>query len=72
MVFFNYQKDNNGQEEFQVSGHWWYYLVVTLPLTAVVFAIWSVWVKWQELSESLNSRIGKSTEEVDVEMVNFV
>jgi hypothetical protein len=46
MVFFNFQEDADGQEQFQVSSRWWYYLVITIPLTGIVFATWIIWQKF--------------------------
>jgi len=43
MVFFNFQEDANGQEQFQVSKRWWYYVVTTVPLTGLVFVVWIAW-----------------------------
>jgi hypothetical protein len=43
MTFFNFQPDENGQQEFQVSDRWWYFLAATVPLTCVVFTVWIVW-----------------------------
>ncbi|MCJ1479399.1 hypothetical protein MMC13_008084 [Lambiella insularis] len=43
MVFFNVEKDATGVEKFWVSRQWWYYLIVSIPLTAIVFAIWNAW-----------------------------
>lgn len=45
MTFFNFQQDNDGKQQFQVSDKWWWYLAATIPLTAAVFAIWIVWQK---------------------------
>lgn len=45
MTFFNFQIDNSGHEQFQVSKRWWYFLVATIPLTALVFAVWIIWQK---------------------------
>jgi hypothetical protein len=45
MAFFNFQQDNNGQQQLQVSDRWWYFLAATIPLTIVVFAVWITWQK---------------------------
>ncbi|KUJ06555.1 uncharacterized protein LY89DRAFT_632689 [Mollisia scopiformis] len=47
MTFFNFQQDGMGNQQFQVSEKWWYYLAVTIPLTVAVFAIWTIWQKWK-------------------------
>jgi hypothetical protein len=43
MVFFNFQQDADGQQEFRVSNRWWYYLAATIPTTFIVFFVWLVW-----------------------------
>lgn len=45
MTFFSFQQDSAGNQEFQVSEKWWYFLAATIPLTAVVFLVWIVWQK---------------------------
>jgi magnesium-transporting ATPase (P-type) len=42
-VFFNVGQDTSGSESFWVSQRWWYYLVVTVPLTVLVFVVWLLW-----------------------------
>jgi hypothetical protein len=44
MTFFNFQQDaTTGQQQWQVSERWWYFLAGTIPLTIFVFAVWIVW-----------------------------
>jgi surface polysaccharide O-acyltransferase-like enzyme len=47
MTFFNFQENNTGNQQFQVSDKWWYFVAATVPLTAVVFVIWIFWQKWR-------------------------
>ncbi|KAE9365450.1 hypothetical protein N431DRAFT_430947 [Stipitochalara longipes BDJ] len=47
MTFFNFQEDNTGNQQFQVSDKWWYFVAATVPLTAVVFVVWIFWQKWR-------------------------
>jgi flagellar biosynthesis/type III secretory pathway M-ring protein FliF/YscJ len=44
MTFFNFQQDD-GNQQFQVSNRWWYFLAATIPLTVLVFMVWIVWQK---------------------------
>lgn len=39
MGFFS----NDGSNELQVAHQWWMFIVVTLPVTAIVIAIWWTW-----------------------------
>lgn len=45
MTFFNFQQDDGGHQDFQVSRRWWYFLAATIPLTILVFMVWIVWQK---------------------------
>jgi ABC-type glucose/galactose transport system permease subunit len=45
MTFFNFEEDNLGNQQFQVSDKWWYFLAATIPLTIAVFSIWIIWQK---------------------------
>jgi surface polysaccharide O-acyltransferase-like enzyme len=47
MTFFNFQEDNTGNQQFQVSEKWWYFLAATIPLTIAVFLVWITWQKWR-------------------------
>jgi len=47
MVFFNVNMDEAGNEVFYVSKRWWYYIVVTVPLTLCVFVVWHVWRRFR-------------------------
>jgi surface polysaccharide O-acyltransferase-like enzyme len=47
MTFFNFQEDNTGNQQFQVSEKWWYFLAATIPLTIIVFLVWIAWQKWR-------------------------
>ncbi|KAF8858725.1 hypothetical protein BDZ45DRAFT_784875 [Acephala macrosclerotiorum] len=79
-VFFNFQQSPGGQEEFQVSTDWWYYLVVTLPLTVIVFTVWIIWQKAQLSGKkelrSMGGRnlkgMSRKEEDPSLEMVKFV
>jgi hypothetical protein len=53
MTFFNFEVDERGRQHFQVSERWWYFLAATIPLTAVVFAVWIVWqrIRLQQFRE---------------------
>jgi membrane protein YdbS with pleckstrin-like domain len=52
MTFFNFQEDDTGNQQFQVSNKWWYFLAFTIPLTSVVFLIWIAWQKWRFRSQA--------------------
>ncbi|KAL8679100.1 MAG: hypothetical protein Q9186_004595 [Xanthomendoza sp. 1 TL-2023] len=43
MVFFNAGTDEHGKATMEVSPHIWYYPVITIPLTILVFGVWEVW-----------------------------
>jgi hypothetical protein len=44
MSFFNFTPGNGTQKErWTVSKKFWLYWVITLPLTALTIATWSVW-----------------------------
>jgi len=45
MTFFNFQDDNQGHE---ISGRFWIYWAVTIPLTSVIVGIWWVWERRRE------------------------
>lgn len=50
MGFFDTSSDDRGNVNFSVSNNWWWYLVVTLPLTAfVLFSMggWEAFGKWR-------------------------
>lgn len=49
MVFFDASPDSSGTSSFRVSPSWWLYFAVTIPLTALVFAVWIVWQKYREI-----------------------
>jgi uncharacterized membrane protein YhaH (DUF805 family) len=49
MVFFNAGVDINGRATFAVSPQVWYYVVVTIPLTILVFIVWALWLRHQRL-----------------------
>jgi hypothetical protein len=43
MTFFQARTDANGRPTFAVSPQWWYFPLVTVPLTILVFGGWAVW-----------------------------
>ena len=43
MVFFRVGEDS--QAQFSVDPHWWLYMAVTIPLTALVLAAWAGWLR---------------------------
>ncbi|KAL8945717.1 MAG: hypothetical protein Q9222_007782 [Ikaeria aurantiellina] len=43
MAFFNTGIDENGKATLQVSPLVWYFPVITIPLTIVVFIVWEIW-----------------------------
>ena len=43
MTFFNYSP--TGGQGFRVSRWFWLYVVITIPLTAMVFLAWQVWLR---------------------------
>lgn len=47
MTLFNFQEDSTGNQQFQVTDKWWYFIAATVPLTAIVFLIWIFWQKWR-------------------------
>jgi hypothetical protein len=47
MTFFNFQEDQFGNQQFQVSERWWWFLAATIPLTIAVFAVWLAWQKFR-------------------------
>jgi hypothetical protein len=47
MTFFNFQEDSSGNQQFQVSEKWWYFLAATTPLTIAVFLVWIAWQRWR-------------------------
>jgi len=53
MTFFNFQQDSTGNQEFQVSDRWWYFLAATIPLTLLVFVVWIVWqrLRWRRFKD---------------------
>ena len=55
MVFFH-GTDANGTATFGASPQWWYYPVITIPLTIVVFIIWAIWRRQREINRGLVSR----------------
>jgi hypothetical protein len=62
MVFFNLTVDEHNNEVFTVSGRLWIYFAVTVPLTAVVLAVyfgWRKWRKWRERRLTLRWRGGE-------------
>jgi ammonia channel protein AmtB len=50
MVFFDFTVDVNGRSAFTVSHRIWYYVVITVPLTILVFAVWVTWQWRQEVA----------------------
>jgi hypothetical protein len=72
MTFFSFQEDQFGNQQFQVSECWWWFLAATIPLTIAVFAVWLAWQKFgfrkfeeeKFHSNVLESQIG--TEMVDL------
>jgi hypothetical protein len=47
MSFFNFSIGADGKEALRVSGKWWLFLAVTVPLTLLVFAVWISWQQWR-------------------------
>jgi len=47
MVFFNIDVKQNGEDRFNVSNKFWYFAVVTVPLTLGVFIVWIAWRRWR-------------------------
>lgn len=50
MGFFSTSPDEQGNVNFSVSSNWWWYLAVTIPLTAcVLFSMggWQAYGKWR-------------------------
>ncbi|KAL8805347.1 MAG: hypothetical protein Q9182_002021 [Xanthomendoza sp. 2 TL-2023] len=43
MVFFNTGRDEHGKATMEVSPLIWYYPVITIPLTILVFGVWEIW-----------------------------
>jgi hypothetical protein len=72
MTFFNFQQDELGNQQFQVSTRWWYFLAATLPLTVLVFTVWIVWQKIRarrfEREDLLEGRREEKVEQPALEM----
>lgn len=62
MTFFNAGFDANNRPTFTVSPQWWYFPVVTVPLTVFVFVIWLVWKRQREISKGLADAMLKEKE----------
>ena len=52
MVFFNTSIDGNGRVSLTVAPQWWYFPVITIPLTIIVFAVWQWWRRKREAGGS--------------------
>ena len=48
MVFFNTGTNQAGQTTFVVAPQLWYYFVITIPLTILVFVVWQWWRQRRE------------------------
>lgn len=48
MVFFNWDVDSNGNENFQVSSHWWYFPATAIPCTLLVMVVYQLWRRNRE------------------------
>lgn len=48
MVFFNTGTNLAGQTTVDVAPQLWYYFVITIPLTILVFAVWQWWRRRRE------------------------
>lgn len=46
MVFFDAARDETGNPRLSVMPQWWYYLIITIPLTIVIFLAWIIWQRW--------------------------
>jgi hypothetical protein len=62
MTFFNFQQDSTGNQQFQVSQKWWYFLASTVPLTLVVFLVWIAWSRWRFRTLAEEDKKDKSSE----------
>ena len=53
MGFFNTSSTDNGAVQFSVSGHWWIYLAVSVPLTLVILLFMSGYTVYQRRPDRL-------------------
>jgi hypothetical protein len=53
MVFFNINRDSSNNTTFSVARQWWYFLIVTVPLSVTVFAVWAIWCRQREANKGL-------------------
>ncbi|TFK41430.1 hypothetical protein BDQ12DRAFT_677968 [Crucibulum laeve] len=53
MVFFNSGFDSQGRPVVSVAPQWWYFPVITIPLTILVFFIWVLWRRWRNRSANI-------------------
>lgn len=46
MTFFNYSPyPHSGAQSYSVSRWFWLYVVITIPLTSIVFLSWKLWLR---------------------------
>ncbi|KAL8728687.1 MAG: hypothetical protein Q9166_005251 [cf. Caloplaca sp. 2 TL-2023] len=55
MAFFNFNED--GTRTMRVSPVWWLYVVITVPLTALVLGLWVGWLRWSMRSMKPQLRV---------------
>ncbi|TFK41431.1 hypothetical protein BDQ12DRAFT_720286 [Crucibulum laeve] len=53
MVFFNNGFDSLGRPVVSVAPQWWYFPVITIPLTILVLCIWVLWQRWRNRSANI-------------------
>lgn len=73
MTFFNFQDDNNNGNNNsgpEVSGRFWIYWVVTIPVTMLIVAIWYVWEKKRDARYDKEDRdLEKGSEDMEREIM---
>ncbi|KAK0721334.1 hypothetical protein B0T21DRAFT_423838 [Apiosordaria backusii] len=46
-TFFRYDKNEQGQEEYTISGNFWVFWAFSVPLTAVTIILWFFWDRYR-------------------------
>ena len=50
-VFFITKADESGDARLTIAPYFWYFPVITLPLTVLVFLAWAVWQRWRRMKK---------------------
>ena len=64
MVFFDTKTNENGTESIIVGRQWWLFLIITIPLTILVFATWIAWQRYRNQVDSRSLGIGNLNTEM--------